>query len=351
MTPMRRTVAQIVIGLAVASMLVLGSPAAAQVTVSGPSVTLETTQLAPGDFAVYTLEGFEARSVVVAFCGNDGLRGSMDCNMTESDGLPLSRTEATTTSRSPVAAPPAPCPCIVRVSSPNNDEVAATSITIVGHPIAELVAPTGFMQPLTIEVNAEPADAGLMDTIRSSAGGPRSYSVEVSVRNRSNTAVRGVRLSGQVGRDATEELASIDADDIEVIEPGQTVTQMLDVELPSLSLGDAQWRVTASGVGPSITATDTSSRSAWLLWVLVFVLFVDLLVLAARLLLRLHRGRPRPERLDNSFIDPPSDGDGFGRGSAPVTRVDPLSSGESGRSGEDLVAVGGSDDVQSRLGK
>ncbi len=230
--------------------------------------------------------------------------------MTESDGLPLSRTAASTTSRSPVAAPPAPCPCIVRVASPNNDEVAATPITIVGHPIAELVAPTGFVQPLTVEVNAEPADEGLMDTIRSSVGGPKSYSVEVSVKNRSNTAVRGVWVSGQVGQTPTEELASIDADDIEVIEPGQTVTQVVDVELPSLSLGEVQWRVTASGVGPSITATDTSSRSALLLWVLGVVLVVDLLILAVRLIMRFGRNRPRPDAIDDPFIDSPRDGDG-----------------------------------------
>ncbi len=303
--------AQVVVGAAAAATLVLGSPAAAQTTVTGPSVTLQTSQLAPGDFAVYTLEGFEARSVVVAFCGNDGLRGSMDCNMTESDGLPLSRTAATTTSRSPVAAPPAPCPCIVRVSSPNNDEVAATSITIVGHPIAELVAPSGFVQPLTIEVDAEPASGGLMDAIRSSVGGPKTYAVEVSVRNRSNTAVRGVRLSGQAGRTPTDELASIDTDDIEVIEPGQTVTQVVEVELPSLSLGGAQWRVTASGVGPSITATDTSSRSAWLLWVLAVVLVVDLVILALRLLMRRRRSGPPPDPLDNPFIDQPFDDGGF----------------------------------------
>jgi hypothetical protein len=198
----------------------------------------------------------------------------------------------------------------VRVSSPNNDEVAATSITIVGHPIAEPVAPTGFVQQLTIEVDAEPSSAGLMDAIRSSVGGPKTYAVEVSVRNRSNTAVRGVRLSGQVGRTPTEELASIDTDDIEVIEPGQTVTQVVDVELPSLSLGDAQWRVTASGVGPSITATDTSSRSAWLLWVLAVVLVVDLVILALRLLMRQRRNRPPPDPLDNPFIDQPFDDGG-----------------------------------------
>ncbi len=310
MTSDRGTFARLVVGFAGLMTLALGAPVAAQTSVTGPSVTLETTQLSPGDFAVYTLEGFEARSVVVAFCGNDGLRGSMDCNMTESDGLPLSRTAATTTSRSPVAVPPAPCPCIVRVSSPNNDEVAATPITIVGHPTTQPVAPTGFVQPLTVDVKVEPAEAGLMDGIRSSVGGPKTYTVDVSVKNRSNTAVRNVRLSGQVGRTPTEELAAIDADHIEVIEPGQTVTQLLDVELPSLSLGEAQWRVTASGVGPSITATDTSSRSAWLLWVLVVVLAVDVLILAVRLLMRVRRNRGRADPLDNPFIDSPRDGDG-----------------------------------------
>jgi len=288
--------------------VMLSGPVSAQTETTGPSVTLESSELAPGDFAIYTLAGFEARSVIVTFCGNEGLRGATDCNMTESDGLPVRGPETRITSRTPVAVPPTPCPCIVRVSSPDNDEIAVAPITIIGHPTAELVAPNGFVQPLTISVEVEKAPSGLMDRLRASAGGPGMYDVTIRVKNRSTTPVRNVNLSGSAGREPTEDVVTIAAEDLDVLEPGQTATQIVQVELPSLTLGDAEWRVTASGVGPSITATDTTNQSAWLLWMLGIVFVIDLTILAARLLFRLRNRRSKRDPDDNPFNDPP-DGD------------------------------------------
>ena len=282
-----------------------GGTVRAQTETAGPEVTLEASQLAPGDFAVYTLAGFEARGVIVTFCGNEGLRGATDCNMTESDGLPLRGPETRITSRTPVAVPPVPCPCIVRVSSTDNDEIAVAPINIIGHPTGELVAPAGFVQPLTINVEVDKAPSGVMDRLRASAGGPGMYDVTISVQNRSTTAVRNINLSGSAGREPTEDVATIAADDLDVLESGQTATQTVQVELPSLTLGDAEWRVTASGVGPSITATDTTSQSAWLLWALGIVFVIDLTILAARLIFRMRSRPSRRDPDDSPFIDPP----------------------------------------------
>ena len=94
------------------------------------------------------------------------------------------------------------------------------------------------------------------------------------------------------------------------IKPGQTWEGTVQAELPSPVWGEFVWQATASGTGPSVTATTTSTHRPWLLIVLVVVLILDLLILAVRLLMRLVRRADPPEA--QQFDDPFIDGSGGG---------------------------------------
>ena len=77
--------------------------------------------------------------------------------------------------------------------------------------------------------------------------------------------------------------------------------------------GSVEWRATAAGSGPSVTATDTTTHRPGLLIVLIVVLIIDILLLLARFILRfVRRSRDSDdEPPDSPFLDDPG-GDGAG---------------------------------------
>lgn len=308
-TGLKRLVATL--GTSVLLVLVVGGVAVAQSTTTGPTVVLLRDELAPGDRMDFSLDGFDGSAVIISICGNDALRGSVDCNMIESEGLRLNRGGGTTLSSIPVAVPPAPCPCLVRVVDADNTQLAVAPLVIIDHPVAPTVGPSGFVQPFVVEISADQASAGISERLRSSAAGATTYDVTVQVRNRSSQPVERVVLAGSVGRNSNEDLVVLDLADPGSIKPGQTWEEVVQAELPSPVWGEAVWQVTASGNGPSVTATTTTNHRPWLLIVLIVVLILDLLILAARLVVRLVRRGDAAEagESDNPFFGGPDGGD------------------------------------------
>ena len=290
--------------------LAVAGSAAAQSTTTGPTVVLAADELAPDARLDFQLEGFVGSSVIITVCGNDARRGSVDCNLIESEGLRLNREGGITASSIPVPVPPAPCPCLVQVMDSDAGQLAVTPLVIIGHPVAPTVGPAGFVQPLVVEITADKADVGISDRLRSSAAGATLHDVTVKVRNRSTLPVERVVLSGSGGRDANDDLVVLGLDDPGTIEPGQTWEGTVKAELPSPVWGDYVWQATASGTGPSVTATTTTNHRPWLLIVLIIVFIIDVLIIAVRLIMRF---RHRPDPADageshNPFINGPDGG-------------------------------------------
>lgn len=298
--------------LAVLAVLAVAGAADAQSTTTGPTVVLAADELAPADRLDFQLEGFDGAAVIITVCGNDARRGSVDCNMIASEGLRLNRQGGITQSSIPVPVPPTPCPCLVQVVDSDRNQLAVAPLIIIGHPVAPTVGPAGFVQPLVVEIIAEQADVGISERLRSSAAGATFYDVTVTVRNRSTLPVDRVQLSGSGGRDANDDLVVLGLDDPGTIQPGQTWEETTQAELPSPVWGDYVWQATASGTGPSVMATTTSTHRPWLLIVLIVVLIVDLLILAVRLIMHLRRRAEAADagEFDNPFIDGPDGGGG-----------------------------------------
>lgn len=299
--------ALVAVGLTAIGSIAVGMSVAAQTVTTGPSVMLDRYEMAPGERVVLTLDGFESRSVIIAVCGNDARRGSTDCNMPESEGLGIDLDRENTISSMPVAAPPVPCPCIIRVSSANNDEVAVAAITLSGHPVAPVVGTPGIGEPLAVSVVAEAAPDGFFGWVRSSLGGSTPYVVTVSVRNRSTELVDRVALSGSAGRTADNELTTVALVAPVLLEPGQTVSQTVVADLPAPVYGSVEWRVVASGAGPTATALDSTSHQPILLIVLTAILLVDVVIIVVRLVTRRRRNRQDPNDADNQSSFEPRD--------------------------------------------
>ena len=273
------------------SLLVGLAPAAgAQSSLTGPEVSLDRSVLEPGDRVVLNIDGFESPNVTISVCGNEARRGSVDCNMYASEGLRLDTDGTSTVIQIPVAAPPVPCPCVIRVANRTFDEIAISPIELIGHPVEPVIESPGFSDAVDVSISAVAAPDGLFDEARTSLGGPATYEVTVTVKNRSTVPFSAVSLAGTVGRGG-DQLATIALDDPGQIAPGRTWQQVVTAEVPGPSFGDLAWQVDVFGAGPTVTAVETTEQRPTLLIVLVLVLVADVFLLVIRFMVRRRAAR------------------------------------------------------------
>ena len=267
----------VTVGVALTTEVIAASP-----STTGPSVLVDQGTASPGDRVRVSVEGFDAPYVTVSICGNQARHGSTDCDMVGSKGFELRPAGALTWTELVVTEPPAPCPCVIRVSTPLNDIVSAIPFVVEGHPIEELSGPTPDDPLVEVIVRPEPAAHGLMSWMRASLGGASEYDVTVSVRNLTTDTLRRVVLDGSVGRDQLDVTTSFDLKAPGVLGPGQTSTQTVQVRLPAPTVGSFVWRVTANGAGPSVTTYVNDRPVPWMLIVLVGFLLIDVVLLVMR---------------------------------------------------------------------
>lgn len=292
----------------VAVLAAFGATAHATPSTSGPAVSLDRTVVADGDRVVLTIDGFDTLHVTISVCGNEARRGSADCNMFASEGLKLDTDGTSTVVQIPIAMPPAPCPCVVRVSSRTNDEIAIAPITLTGHPVEPLAAAEGLDDPLVVSISAQAASSGVWASARTSLGGAATYDVVVTVRNRSTVLLSNVAVAGSAVRDH-DQLATLELDDPGSIAPGQTWQQVVSAELPAPSIGAIEWKVTVSGAGPTVTAIETTRQRPVLLIALAMLLVVDVSVLTIRRRVRRRAAHAdaHDDALDDVHDDSPDD--------------------------------------------
>ncbi|MCB0999988.1 MAG: hypothetical protein KDB40_11890 [Acidimicrobiales bacterium] len=259
--------------------------------VEGPSMSIDAAEMAPGGRVIVTLDQFESIWATVTVCGNEARRGSPDCNQTASvtkefpiDGSPLRMSI-------PIVAPPTDCPCVLRAVGRDTSEIAIAPIVITGHPVGPVVEPQVTGPLLTVAIEAGLGASGAIGGIRAQLGGPATYEVTVRVTNTSTSGLRDVQLSATATRGA-DIVASLPFDDPGQIGVGQTWSQSVVAEVPAPSFGDVEWRVVASGAGPTVTDELTTTHRPWLLIgvVLLVVFNIGVLLMRWRVRRRVERG-------------------------------------------------------------
>lgn len=277
----------LLLGLVVAT-AVLPDVATAQ-DAGGPSITVDRVDVSPGESVVVTLSGWQANVVTVSVCGNAAARGSGDCNMVASEGIGLQRDGPTSQRDFVVNAPPTTCPCVLRASSPSNDEVAVARIDLIGHPVGPIVG-SPARQPLEITVDAEKATRGIFGALRSNLGGPTPYEVTITVHNASAEPVPSPSLAGSAARRGDDDLVTLEIPPPGALAPGETWTHTVRVEVPAPVIGTVEWQVAVSGAGPAVAAEQSTRSLPIGLILLVLVFVVDMVAIAVRRLTH-HRQR------------------------------------------------------------
>ncbi len=295
---MRRLAAALVMALAA---LAVASQAGAQSGSNGPKVLLESVEAEVGDRLVMTISGFRSRVVDITVCGNEARRGSADCDNRGTRTREANDDGAPTPAHVIVTAPPVACPCIVRVASRDNLELAVAPVTIVGHPVADLQESASSQTPLSVAMTAERLGAG---GLRHALGGPATYEVAVLVRNASTFRIENVAAASTFDRGGSD-VRTIEIPDPGPLDPGESWEHVVEVEVPALTFGEVEWSATASGQGPSVTTTSTTTSRPWMLIVMGVILAIDLVILLVRLVNRL-RHRDGGDRFnDNPFLPDP----------------------------------------------
>lgn len=265
--------------------------AQAEPLATAPSIRLERTELRPGERVVVTLEHWTSPAVTLSVCGNLVKRGAADCNMPASQGVGLERNRPETLTELVVTAPPTTCPCVVRAANAGQSEVAVVPIELIGVPSGPVVDP-GTESALAVTVDVREAHRGLVAAARSALGGPTSYAMTVSVRNRSASPVAEPAIAGSAGRSRTEQVVALDLPSPGVISPGGTWRHESRATVPAPVVGRLVWSVVASGAGPPAYAETIVSHFPLPLFALAAVLAADLAVIGWRFVARRRRRDP-----------------------------------------------------------
>lgn len=284
----------LVVVVAIAAMTM---PAGAQV--QDPSLTTARRSAAPGEDVTVRLRNWPERVVVIAVCGNDAARGAADCNMARAVAVGIGDLAGVTASDVEIAAPPVPCPCVLRATTPNHEHVTLVPFEVIGAPVGPVVQPTmGPMVDLRIDVGTR--RSSIVPALRASLGGPRTFDVEVEVANRAAEPVTLAGVAGVVGRSADEIRTSFAVRELPTLAPGDRWTGTARVRVPGPLLGRVHWRVTAAGAGPVVQAHRETRFVP-----IALVLATGSLAGAIVAWLRRRALRPRvPSRLDSGTTAP-----------------------------------------------
>lgn len=257
---------------------------------AGPSVTVDPPAARPGEPVAVTVSGFESMTVTVAVCGNLARRGSADCDVRSSEGLSPGLGGGEDGTRLFVTEPPVPCPCVVRAANSSHDEVATAPLEVIGVAVAPVVEPERTGPLLAVSVEVRRARSGLAGSARAALGGPTTYEVAVSVRNRTDETLDAVRVAGVSAHRFDDDAASFEVTP-GPLGPRQTWRRSVEVEVPAPAIGDLRWEVVASGAGPAVRAERTTTATPVLLLALLAVLAVDLAAMSWRATTRRRGGR------------------------------------------------------------
>jgi hypothetical protein len=267
----------------VAMTIALGAaPAGAQ----SPTASLQQGQVEPGGEVSVTGAGWPAGQVVQAeVCGNGARNGSLDCNRADAVAFGVGA-DGRFAATLGVRVPPAPCPCVVALTSPGLTTRLYLPLEIAGVRVDATSRATDDLPVLAVS-----------DLTLGNAGSPwavlgldNDRTATVVVRNVGVRPASGIRVVVTV--DDEVEVVRI----LETLPAGASVTVELPVPVPMVSWRSLQAAVTVE-VGGSVA--EGSVRFSAVPWALVvLVALVAVAVIGGSLTVLARRRRARSQRAD-----------------------------------------------------
>lgn len=166
---------------------------------SKPVITPSAVTASPGERVVLVTAEWPPNAIVTGVvCGNAGVRGSIDCTPSKGASV-IVRPGSEARLGMVLAVPPMPCPCLIRLTDRSGTKVDVP-LRLLG--VAE-AAPVGSgTLPSLVDVDAElvPRRRGLIERIRGVLGGPRHWSLVVTVQSKVESPIEDVAVTAALGR-------------------------------------------------------------------------------------------------------------------------------------------------------
>lgn len=255
----RRTALVAAVAAAGAFAIVAGAPRSAWADAQ-PGVTLDRPEAAPGDTLVVDFAGWTPGNVYLEICGNEALRGSIDCDV-GSALTSYATQEGSGHALLKVQVPPIGCPCVVRVSDLAQAVVIATPFTVTGVPVLtdqERPSATVMERKLTV-VRAELTGRSGVTAL---LGATARRTLVLTVRNSGGGPVTDPSVSLAVGRGSSA-TTIVDPPPLGRLEPGQEKTFEIPISLEVPSFGRYTVEGEIAGLNEPVTFTATTSAYPW----------------------------------------------------------------------------------------
>jgi len=269
--------AAIVIGLAGVALVGAG-PSTAQ---AAPGATVEPSTANLGASVIARGSGFAPGTLVsVEVCGNEGRRGSADCDQATALDAGASPTGDVAVQLT-VGTPPSPCPCIVKLSGLSSTASATTPINIIGAPAADPAALAAEFPDVSRQV--EVVDPHFEGTGPWTAwfGGSPERDLVYTVQNTGNVAVQDPPLIIALGKGSTP-TGIVHPPPIGSLEPGESRTYHTTVELGALAFGQYNAVGQIPGFVNAVTFKASTTTYPWALILIVVLVAFELILIISR---------------------------------------------------------------------
>jgi hypothetical protein len=235
----------------------LAAPASAR---PEATVTLDRTEAKVGDTVTVELAGFPAGNLYIEVCGNEGLRGSADCDLTTAI-TSFATPEGTGRALFKIGEPPIGCPCVVRVSDLSQSVVVGTPITLTGVKVLSAAErPASARLERKLEVTSATLTGSGPWTSQLGAAGQRT--LVLTLHNTGGAPLTNPGLSIAVGRGSSANTV-VDTPDLGTLKPGEEQTYSIPVTLELPAFGKYTVEGEILGLDEVVTFSATTTTYPW----------------------------------------------------------------------------------------
>jgi len=235
---------------------------------SGERVQVSTETAKTGVTVGVMLRGWAPGTVLVGVCGDAAHRGSQDCAL-ESDVAVAVRRNEPAAANLVITAPPVPCPCVVRAATPAGDIVKVVPLAIAGVPNGPVQSePAAASTAVDVAAHVESASSW-----PAMFGGSAHKTLVVTLDNRGDVTVTGLRIAGHVGRRG-DGGTPFPATNVRALAPGDREVVRVDIDLGAPAYGRYTVAGAVYGLATPASFRATTTNDPWLLQLLAVVVLL-----------------------------------------------------------------------------
>jgi len=280
---------RVLLALAMGALVVplVGRGGGATTVPTAATVSVLPRQVAPGDEVAVRLVGWPTGVVTGSICGNEARRDSQDCDLVGSESVAVGGPEPTAFSLK-ATVPPAPCPCVVRVTTQGGDVVQTAPLDIAGVPVGPVVGPAPVPAdspsdpvPLVVHARVSTKGARFPESWYGPLGGPARRTLLLTIANHGTSALNGLRFVASAGR-GRDSAAPVASRRLAPIAAGAAHVIRIPLDLAAPAFGNYVVFGSVYGLDAPVPFSAKASNEPWGLELLLPVLLLVLAQLARR---------------------------------------------------------------------